>query len=354
MLRCAERRITLNQDKWEYAQPRVTFAGFNLSKDGYSIDSAITDAIAKFPTPSNLRAFFRLANQLSASTDSLTGLLEPLRSLLSTKNEFVWSSNHEQAFQAAKTSLTTAPTLQFFDPQKPTRLCTDASRQGLGFVLQQKHDDNWVLVQAGSRFLSDAESRYAIIELELLGVTWAIAKCKIFLAGLPHFTVVTDHHPLVPILNNYRLDEIENPRLQRLKSKIMVYNFSATWVKGTLNHAPDALSRNPASDPQTSDLLAENTTTCAEIRALTTSTQESIRLTDLCQRANEDHEYQQLKHYIHEGFPAQRSELPDQCRRYWNVRSQLSIEDGLIVFGCRLLIPSTMRRPLLVQLHSAH
>ena len=186
LLRCAERRITLNQDKWEYAQPRVTFAGFNLSKDGYSIDSAITDAIAKFPTPSNrtdLRAFFGLANQLAASTDSLVGLLEPLRSLLSTKNEFVWSSNHEQAFQAAKTSLTSAPTLQFFDPQKPTRLCTDASRQGLGFVLQQKNDDNCVLVQAGSRFLSDAESRYAIIELELLGVTWAIAKCKIFLAG---------------------------------------------------------------------------------------------------------------------------------------------------------------------------
>ena len=48
LLRCAERRITLSQDKWEYAQPRVTFAGFNLFKDGYS---AITDAIAKFPTP---------------------------------------------------------------------------------------------------------------------------------------------------------------------------------------------------------------------------------------------------------------------------------------------------------------
>ena len=142
---------------------------------------------------------------------------------------------------------------------------------------------------------------------------WAITKCKISLAGLPHFTVV---HPLVPILNRYRLDEIENPQLQRLKSKIMAYNFSATWVKGTLNHTPDALSRNPASDPQTSDLLAENTTTCAEIRALTTSTQErSLRLTVLRQRADEDREYQQLKHYIHEGFPTQRSELPDHCRR---------------------------------------
>ncbi len=108
-------------------------------------------------------------------------------------------SSYEQAFREAKTSLTTAPTLHFFDPHKPTQLCTDASRQGLGFVLQQKHGDNWVLVQAGSRFLSESESRYVIIELELLGVTWAITKCKIFLAGLPHFTVVTDHHPLVSL-----------------------------------------------------------------------------------------------------------------------------------------------------------
>ena len=30
-------------------------------------------------------------------------------------------------------------------------------------------------------------------------------------------TVITDHHPLVSILNHHRLDEIENPRLQRLK-----------------------------------------------------------------------------------------------------------------------------------------
>ena len=38
-----------------------------------------------------------------------------------------------------------------------------------------------------------------------------------FLAGLPHFRVITDHHPLIPILNSHRLDEIENPQLQRLK-----------------------------------------------------------------------------------------------------------------------------------------
>lgn len=132
--RCAERKITLNLDKWEYAQPRVTFTGFNLSKDGYSIDSTILEVIAKFPTPANrtdLLAFFGLANQLAASTDTLAGLLGPLHPLLSTKNEFVWSTDHEHAFQVAKTSLTSAPTLKFFDQQKPTRLCTDASQRGL-------------------------------------------------------------------------------------------------------------------------------------------------------------------------------------------------------------------------------
>lgn len=124
-------------------------------------------------------------------------------------------------------------------------------------MLQQKNGNNWALTQVGSRFLSDTESRYAIIELELLAVSWAITKCKLFLSGLLHFTVVTDHHPLVPILNHYRLDVIENPRLQHLKSRIMGYNFIAQRIKGALNNAPDALSRNPISDCLSQELMVD-------------------------------------------------------------------------------------------------
>ena len=361
--RCAERQITLNTDKCEFAQPQVTFAGFTLSSQGYSVDKSITDAISKFPTPANrtdLRAFCGLANQLSASTATLADLMAPLQPLLSTKNEFVWSPNLEKAFVSAKQALTSAPTVFFFDLDKPTRLCTDASRQGLGFVLQQKNGDNWALVQAGSRFLSDAESRYAIIELELLAVSWAITKCKLFLASLPHFTVVTDHHPLIPILNNHRLDEIENPRLQHLKGKIMAYNFTAQWIKGVLNNAPDALSRNPVSDPLPHELMAEcdsqnnPASSIAEIRAASASNISSLHLQDLCRHAEADQEYQQIQHYIRNGFPDHRHQLPEQCRRYWNVRSQLTLDDGLIVYGCRLLIPSSMRSQVLQELHASH
>ena len=96
------------------------------------MDSTITEAISSFPKPANrsdLRAFFGLVNQLSSSTDTITELLLPLRPLLSTKNEFLWS---DQALANAKKHLVSVPTLAFFDVQKPTRLCTDASRHGLG------------------------------------------------------------------------------------------------------------------------------------------------------------------------------------------------------------------------------
>ena len=198
---------------------------------------------------------------------------------------------------AVKEYLASSPTLSYFDHTRPTRLCTDASHQGLGFVLQQRSDEAWVLIQASSRFLSDTESRYAIIGLEMLAVLWAIMKCRLFVAGLEHFEVITDHHPLVPILNKHHLDEIENPRLQRLKTRLMGYNFTAKWIKGALSSAPDALSRNPVSDPLPSESI-----TCAQVRAVHNAEGDSPRMNELCQHAAADCEYQQLLHYVCQGF----------------------------------------------------
>ena len=133
---------------------------------------AITEAISKFPTPTNiseLHSLFGLVNQLSSSTDTIAEFLSLMRPLLSTKNEFVWSSKHDQALAHAKRHLTGTPTIAFFDVKRPTHICTDASRQGLGFVLQQQSSTGkWVLIQAGSCFLMPAESRYAIIKCDCL------------------------------------------------------------------------------------------------------------------------------------------------------------------------------------------
>ena len=263
--RCEDKGISLNRDKFRFCKTKVRFAGLQLTQQGYSISEDIIAAIAKFPTPTtctDLCSFCGLVNQLASSSNSVSSVLTPLRPLLSSHNDFLWTPVHNEAFSRAKQVLTTAPTLDYFDPTKDTYLHTDASMLGLGFLLMQKsNDSDWNLVQAGSRFLTNTESTYAVIELECLAVAWAIKKCNLFLAGIDHFTVVTDHNPLIPILNTHRLDEIENPRLQRLRTCLMAYKFTARWQKGSKHEAADALSRSPHSSPNQNDELAEKQTT---------------------------------------------------------------------------------------------
>ena len=101
--------------------------------------------------------------------------------------------------------------------------------------------------------MTDNEIRYTTIELELLTVVWVIAKCKFYLAGLQHFGLVTDHRPLVPILNSYSLDAIDNPRLQRLKEKISAFTYIVNWRPGKELCIPDVLSRSPVDKPMHED-----------------------------------------------------------------------------------------------------
>ena len=227
----------------------MKFCGYILSTNGYKLDPDLHVAVANFPKPSNitdLRSFFDLMNHLSDFTDVVALKLEPLRPLLKPRNDFLWEEPQERVFQDVKKALSTTPVMAYYDSKRATSLHVYASRlNGLGFVLnQQQPDGSWRMVQA-------------MIEIELLGVVWAVQKCRIFLEGLTEFEIVTDHRPLVPILHRYCLNEIENPRLQHLHMKLLPYKFTATWRSGKQHCAPDALSRAPVRDPVQEDQLAE-------------------------------------------------------------------------------------------------
>lgn len=94
----------------------------------------------------------------------------------------------------------------------------------------------------------------------------------------------------------------------------------------------------------------------AEIRKITDACSKSLCLQDLRKITGNDPQYQKLKHYIiiTHRFPTHRHQLPDKCRRYWNMYTRLSVEDDLILLGCRLLIPTKMCRDVLMQLHDSH
>ncbi len=201
---CRDNQVTLNVDKFVFARSETKWAGYILKNGGVSADTAKLRAISDFPRPSNitqLRSFMGLVEQLGNFSSEISAAAFPLRPLLRPSNLFVWTVDHESAFNAVKAALVSTPVLAQFDPSLETVLQTDASlKNGLGFALLQKHGDQWKLVECGSRFVTDTESRYAVVELELRAVEWAMRdKCRLYLLGLPMFSLIVDHQALVTI-----------------------------------------------------------------------------------------------------------------------------------------------------------
>ena len=234
------------------AQKKVPFVGYLVSSEGIEADSSKLKAINDFPKPTNiseLRSFMGMANQLSNFSKEISAVAELLRDLLSTKNCFTWTQIHQSAFENIKSLLCEPSVLAHFDPSLHVILQTDASRiKGLGYALLQQQSSQLRLIQCGSRFVSDTESRYSITELEMPAVVWAIKICHVYLFGMKNFTIRTDHKPLLSILNKQTLDQLPNPRILRMREKIQAYNFTVEWIKGKENIISDALSRSPAED----------------------------------------------------------------------------------------------------------
>ena len=228
-------------------------------------------------------------------------------------------------------------TLRYFDTAKTPTLQTDASIKGLGASLIQ--DDHPIAY--ASKALSDAETRYACIERELLAVVFGVQRFHTYLYGRP-FKVITDHKPLVMILNKPLTSA--PPRLQRTLLKLQGYNFTIEHQPGSSMTLADTLSRLPSTNIQEIDLDIR-------VSMVRFSTD---RLNKIRRATTDNATLHQLTSMIVKGWPDTLQEVPPAIRCCWSFRDELSIEDGLILKGQRLLIPNSVREDILEQLHYGH
>ena len=70
----------------------------------------------------------------------------------------------------------------------------------------------------------------------------------------------------------------------------------------------------------------------------------------------EDPEYQALKKTVLSSFPNQKASLKESMKKFWSIKDNLSVDDDLIVYGCRLYmyIPHSLRTTMFSRLHEAH
>ena len=83
----------------------------------------------------------------------------------------------EEAFHTLKKKCAMAPVLAFADLKKPFLLETDASKYGLGAVLQQVQEDGrYHPVAYTSRALCRSQANYHSSKLEFLALKWAVTQ----------------------------------------------------------------------------------------------------------------------------------------------------------------------------------
>ena len=188
-----------------------------------------------------------------------------------------------------------------------------------------------------------------------LGTIWGMQKFHYFLCG-KEFTLETDQKPLVSIYKKHMVDI--SPRVQRLIVRSFPYlPFHVIYKKGKDIPVSDALSRVIPMDPEDNiqlPIIAVNMITTHILINVHPQDTFSKKLDQLRKSTAQDNQLTRLSHYINTGFPCDKKNLLTDLHEFWNYRDTLSIENGLITCGNRILVPKEMRPKMLQYIHEGH
>ena len=222
-----------------------------FTKEGMSPTQDRMQALMEATAPksaSEVRSFLGMTNFSSPYIPRYSTMTAPLRALTTKNAIFRWTHSEESAFQNIKQALTTDTVMAYFDPERETKVIVDGSKKdGVASILAQKDPETgqYRVVRYDSRATTAPEKNYAPIEVESLAILFALEKNHLYLHGMKHFTVSTDHKPLVTLYSQYRKEM--TARVQKYKIALQgKYNFSLIWEAGQGNPA-DYNSRHPGT-----------------------------------------------------------------------------------------------------------
>ncbi len=237
--RLREAGLKLKPKKCNLFQRRVL--GHVVSGEGVSCDPSKVEAVENWCAPrtlKQLRTFIGTVSYYKRFIKAFAGICRPLYNLTKAGQKFVWSTECEEAFEALKRRLVTAPIMAYPKPGVRYIVDTDSSGYAIGSVLSQIQDGEEKVISYGSRVLKPAEQKYCARRRELLAIVDSAIYYRPYLYG-GEVLFRTDHFSLQFL----RSLKDPNEQLSRWIEKLEEFHYEIQ-VRPGKNHAnADGLSR---------------------------------------------------------------------------------------------------------------
>ncbi|PIC32480.1 hypothetical protein B9Z55_012795 [Caenorhabditis nigoni] len=346
--------------KCSFLQSQIRFLGFIVDRFGRRPDPAKIEAICQMPAPtdvSKLRSLLGMVQFYGSFVKDLHNYRAALDELTKKDAEFEWTTACQASFDKIRDILKSDLLLTHYDPKLPIVVAADASNYGIGAVITHRFPDgSEKAIFHASRTLTSAQRGYAQIEKEALGLIFAVEKFHRYIHGRK-FTLLTDHKPLLAIFGSKKgIPVYSSSRLQRWATILLNYDFNIEYRNTSSFGQADALSRlidvnKKNLEDEDCVIAAVEAEVDAEHHGITRHL--PITATTIQKATHSDPITAAVIQYVQQGnWPKFDKSSP--IFPFYSRRESLSIANGTLMFGHRIVIPAQLRQRVRTTLHKAH
>lgn len=342
--RAKEKNVKFDANKMQVASESVKYLGHIFSLNKIEPDPERLEAIKEMTCPKNkkdLQTFLGVVNTMQPFIENVSEKTATLRELLKKNVIFNWTELHTKTFDDIKNNILKSNILVPFDSKKYIIVQCDASQYGLGAGLIQEKKP----ISFASRSLTPTEQNYSQIEKEMLSIVFACTKFNFYTYGRK-IRVVNDHKPLLGIIKK-DIHKIASAKLQRMRIKLLNYDIELEYAPGKTIQLADYLSRYMINcDDSDED---KNIT-----QAILTINVSDERKNQMQKETENDEVLKIVKEYCKKGWPTDKKKCPEPLRYLFKLKNEIILEDDLLFYNERVIIPKSMRNLILKQLHEPH
>ncbi len=345
--------LRVRKDKCIFMATEVVYLGYKINREGLHPVEGKVQAIQNAAVPTSVtevKSYLGMLNYYGRFLPNLSHVLSPLHELLKKGVEWNWTSTQQAAFEKSKALLCSSTVLIHFDEQRPLVVCCDASPYGLGAVLSHRMDDGKDRpIGYVSRTLNPAEKNYSQLEKEGLAIIFAVKKFHQYLFG-NHFRIETDHKPLLGLFSEHKaIPTLASSRIQRWALTLSAYEYDLCYKPGAqISHA-DCLSRLPIPDQPSVESTPVPTDTIL-LMELVDST--PVTSTHIKSWTRKDPVLSKVFTFVQSGWPNTCDD--SEVKAYFIRRDELTIQNGCVLWGNRVIVPPQGRAKMMEELHQTH